>query len=568
MRKIVCSVVLLLFCASAPSSALLQGPRWSLHTHPGLLAGFKRQELPTGTAGALAVVERLKESDFTQKLEQFLDLCVQKAVSEIIVDGIQPELKGIYFHSERLESLGWKPLYDLFELLCLKSAERDIQVGISLTELGIHARGFYEGEFGLDAVRKITSQDLDPLFRELMERYPLRSVSEEEFPASWFVPVQGLAQQYGFRYVHRANTDDIVSLTGLGQRTTPLDAYSGLGTLSSRDYFPLVALGQENGVVNGSFPLIFPKHRRLIETNPWSSGKPFMENLILFRLLQTAAEEVTLLVGPDELSSLSYDLLVRAQRFLNLHDPSTPLMNLVVSGKARNRLDPGHVGWLHLVANLEPILLGVQAAGFRPLISEAPLRDAAAYYLYLVGPEVDDWIELERFLAGVEEKPVLVQLGGEISEELFSRVMTFLGIEKGQWRQGILPGSGLFRQQEVAFKGIDLYQGNVPTGWVHFEPKLAHLIMADSTSTPLIYRHPRISSRFLLNGNLLHREMGFPISQLLSDGKALQKPAICFIAVGKKTAFWALEDTEVDWIDPRTGEGILLEMKSGGFYLK
>ncbi len=568
MHRIVCSVVFLLFCASAVSPAVLQRPRWSLRIHPGLLVGLKRQDLTSGTASPLTVVERLKESDFTQKLEQFLDLCVQKAVSEIIVDGIQPELKGIYFQSERLESLGWKPLYDVLELLCLKSAEREIQVGISLTELGVQARGLYEGEFGLDTVRKLTTQDIEPLFRELMERYPLRTVSEEEFPASWFVLLQGLAQQYGFRYVHRANTDDIVSLTGLGQRTTPLDAYSGLRTLSSRDYFPLVALGQENGVVNGSFPLIFPQHRRLIETGPLSSGKRFMENLILFRLLQTAAEEITLLVEPDELSFLSYDLLVRAQQFLNLHDSSAPLLNLVVSGKVESRLDPGHVGWLHLVANLEPILLGVQAAGLRILISEAPLRNAAAYYLYLAGPEVRDWTKLENFFTGVEEKLVLVQLGGEISEELSSRVMNFLGIEKGQWRQGILSDSGLFRRREVAFKGIDLYQGNVPTGRVHFEPKLPHLIMADSTSTPLIYRHPQISSRFLLNGNLLHREMGFPISQLLSDGKAFQKPAICFIAMGKKTVFWALEDTEVDWINPRTGEEILLEMKSGGFYLK
>jgi hypothetical protein len=62
--------------------------------------------------------------------------------------------------------------------------------------------------------------------------------------------------------------------------------------------------------------------------------------------------------------------------------------------------------------------------------------------------------------------------------------------------------------------------------------------------------------------------MAFPLSRLLTNGKAFQKPAACLISMGKKTAFWALHDTEVDWINPRTGAGVLLEMKEQGFYVR
>ena len=563
MRVRVFLWLLPLWALSVPSS--LPSPRWSIHTHPGLLAGLKHKDFLSHNTSPLDIVTLLEKQSFTHEIESFLDLCLKKGISEVIVDGVQPELAGIYFRSPYLEHLGWKPLYDVLELLRRKAGPRNIEVGISLSELGVHARGFYGRDptlqHPLDGVKKLTEPDLRPFLSELVERYPLHSVTEEEFPPSWFPHLQELSRKHGFRYIHRAHTDDIVTLASAGQRSTPLEAYSGIKVLSSRDYSPLVSREEENSVINGLLPLIVPGHRRLVETSPWFSGRLFMENLILFRALDTAPEEVTLLMGPGDLLALSPDILRRASGLHNAFNPKARLLNLVVSGKPRQRLDPGHVAWLHLVANLEPILLGAQAAGLRPALTAAPLPEAAAYYVYLAGPTGADWIQLERILTNMEGKPVILQLGAPVSEDLVWRILRFLGVSGGAWRQAALPGSGFYRTQKVAFQGIDLYQGNLPTGYLDFQAQPQSTLMTDLTRVPMIYRHPDVPQRFFINGNLLNREMAFPISQLLADAKGLQKPATCLIGVGKRTAFWALQDTEVDWVHPETGIRLVLEMK-------
>lgn len=556
--------------ATPPRSSL----RWSIHTHPGLLAGLDREDLLDPAASPLRILPYLEKPSFTHRIESFLDLCLKRGIAEVILDGIQPELAGIYFRSPHLERLGWKPLFDVFEVVERKATLRKIEVGISLSELGIHARGFYgkpfasQGQHALDQVKRLTASDLEPFLSELLDRYHLHSVTEEEFPASWFSPLQDLSQKLGFRYIHRGHTDDIVAFSGVGQRSTPLEAYSTIEALSSRDYFPIISPGQENGVVNGSLPLIVPSRRRFVETSPWFSGTLFMENLILFRALQTAPEEITLLMGPSDLQALSPDVFPRASGLRATFEPARPLLNLVISGKPIDRLDSGHVAWLHLVANLESILLGAHAAGLRPALTEHLLPEAAAYYVYLAGPSGSDWIRLEKSLTNIEKKPLILQLGAPPTEDLLWRILRFLGISEGTWRQEILPPIGVYRNQRVAFQGINLYEGKVPTGYLYFEPEPESLLMVDPTWVPLIHRHPKLPHRFFINGNLLHREMAFPISQLLADAKGLQNPAVCFISVGKKTAFWALEDTEVDWVHPQTGARLVLEMKKNGFHVE
>lgn len=562
--KILSAFILVITVTALQADA---SPRWSVRTHPGLIAGLKHADYVSERISPADVPPLVEKPEFSNQIDTFLDLCVQKGISEVIIDALQPELGGIYFRSEILERFGWKPLPDVFDLLRPKAASRNIKIGISLSELGIHARGFYSDEYPLDKLQALQDSDFEPFLGELVQKYGIASVSEEEFPASWLRPFQDASEKHQLRYIHRANTDDVVAFTGVGQRTTPIKAYNGLRILSSRDYHPLTFPGQESGMANGSLPLLFATKGE-VEASPWFSGRRFMENALLFRAVQWAPEEFVLLVGPDELASVSPELLRNVSEFNGMHDPSRPLLNIVIKGEPKERLDSGHIGWLQSVSNLEPILLGAGAAGFRTILSVTPLREAAAYYVYLAGPSVTEWIELERNLSGVEKKPVLLQFGSAPSEDVFWRVMGFLEIKEGEWNQGILPAAGMFRNQKVNFQGLDLYQGHVPSGYVRFKPDLRAILMVDPGFVPLIYQHPKIATLFFINGNLLHREMAFPISQLLTDGRGLQKPSTCFIAVGKKTAFWALEETHVDWINPQTGENVVLEMKENGFYVQ
>lgn len=559
---------ILLFLLFSHAWAFGQAPRWSIHTHPGLIAGLSHEDFLGRKMSPLEIPALLQDPVFVRRLESFLDLCVEKGIEEVIVDGIQPELAGMYFRSPLLETHGWKVLFDVFEVLREKANQRRLRVGIGFSELGIHSRGLYERDYGLDKVKPLAVSELEPVLDDLVERYGLHSVTEEEFPSSWFLPLRQWAEGRGIRYVHRAHTDDIVSFAAAGERTTALVVYSGAQALSTRDYFPVVFAGQENGVVNGSLPLLMPGHARFVETSAWFSGPLFLENLVLFRTIDSAPEEFSFRAGPKDLEALSLRLRRRVNELVAAHDPAAPVLNLVVLGKPAERLDAGQVGWLQLVANLEPILLGAGAAGLRTVMTEKPVSEAAAYYVYLAGPHPEDWMGAENFLRGVEDKPVIVQLGAPLSENLLWRVMSYLEIREAHWQQEKLPTTGTYLNQRLAFQGIDLYEGNVPAGYLDFKTQPQQVLMrAETKLIPLIYRHPR-SPIYFVNGNVLHREMAFPVSQLLSNGRGLQKPAVCFIAVGKKTAFWALQDTEVDWIHPGTGLRLVLEMKKNGFHIE
>jgi hypothetical protein len=505
---------------------------------------------------------------FPARVAELADLCVERGVEEIILEGVQPELKGLYFRSPRLEEMGWQPLTDVLELVGAAAAQRSLRVGLNLTDLGLHARGLHDNRVELESVRPLAIADLEAVCSDLAARYRLHTLAEEEFPVEWFRPLDQLGRRLGFRYVHRCNTDDIVSLAAASPRTTPLQAYGGTQVLCTKDYFPMVFAGTENGAANGSLPLLLANHRKMVETTLWFSGPLFMENAALSRALAFAPEEVCLWLTPEGLRSLPGSFFSRVREMRSLQEPSLPVFNLVVLGKPVQRMDPGHVGWLQLAANLEAITMAAQAAGFRPVMTDRPSSEAQAFYLYLAGAEFAEWEVVESFLTSLTSKPVFVQFGARPDGTVLDAVMRFVGVRQYVWQDTLLPAFGMCRGQRVSFKGADLYEGKVPTGYCRFQAESGSVLMVDLSGQALIGRHPKIPARHLVNGSLLHRDMAFPLSRLLTNGKAFQKPAACLISMGKKTAFWALHDTEVDWINPRTGAGVLLEMKEQGFYVR
>ena len=565
MRGLIVAVFTILFgiWLLASEEAL---PRFSVRTHPGLLAGLTWQDFRRATFAPAEMLDLLESPDFPSRVETFLKLCGQRGISEVIVDGIQPELGGIYFRSTPLENRGWRPLPDVFSLLAASTNQQGIRLGINLSELGVHARGFLDDHPIVRRIAPLSRPDLTPFLEELRHRYGVESVAAEEFPADWVCPLSKWAQQLGLRYLHRGNADDIVTFASADPRSTPTRVYPCLSFLSTKDYRYLSSQQDPNGLVNGSLPLLANGPRLAVETTPWYSGSRFMANLLRFRTLQAAPQEFTLWMGPQELEVLPSDLLREVSQMRRHYDSSLPELNLVVLGGPQGRLDAGHRSWLHLVSNLEPIVMAVQAAGMRPVLTHRPLPGVAGYFVYLADPSPDDWAELER-LGAEASGPVLIQFGARARPEVQRQVLRFLGIEEGEWWSGVLPDFGLYRGLKVSVRGTDFYGGKVATGSIRFTPDINDVLMVDAAREPILYRSRSRPQRFLINGSLLHRQMAFPISQLLTDGRALQSPSDCFIAVGHKTAFWALQDTEVNWIDPRSGESVSLEMKQGGFYV-
>jgi len=111
-----------------------------------------------------------------------------------------------------------------------------------------------------------------------------------------------------------------------------------------------------------------------------------------------------------------------------------------------------------------------------------------------------------------------------------------------------------------------LYGGRIQTGFLRFQAPASSAPVRDPAGLPLIWTDPKAPLRFFVNSNLIGRDVAYPLSNLITSGRALQAPAACFISVGAKSVFWALGDTSVDWINPRTGDRISLDMKTYGFY--
>ena len=490
----VCAVVLT-FCGILSGPALLSRqailPRFSIRTHPGLLAGLTWQDFRQGGFTRADLLDRLRSSEFSVQVEAFLKRCRDRGITEVIVDGVQPELGGIYFRSDHLEARGWKRLTDVFALLAEQTTQHGLRLGINLSELGVHSRGFFQDQPVLRRIMPLEAGDLEPLVVEMRNRYGLVSLTAEEFPVSWFCPLTQIVEKLGLRYVHRGNSDDIITFAGANPRSTPIQAYPCISFLSTRDYRHLTSPQEPNGVVNGSLPLLINGPKRMVETTSWYSGTRFMRNLLRFRAVQAAPEEVTLWMGHKELKQLPLDLIHDVSRMRTLHDPSLPLLNLLVLGSPRKGLDSGHQAWLHLVANLEPILMAVQAAAMRPVLSQRPLSGMAGYYLYLAAPSLIEWSEAERQLDGETSKPILIQFGAEARPEVQRRILRFLEIEEGDWQSGSVPDPGLYRGKKVPVQGMDFYGGKVATGSIHFSPDIKDVLMVDASQQPILYRSPK-----------------------------------------------------------------------------
>jgi len=544
-------------------------PRWAVRVHPAVLAGIDYADMESGRVSPAEVVTKLKAPDFGSQLVSFLDLCRRQGISEIILDGVQPELKGIYFRSPELEKLGWVVLADVLGQLRAEAAKRDLKAGLSLSELGIHSRGLYEQEYGLQAVKELSLTGLESVFRDLSGTYSVSSVTEEEFPALWFQPLVNLSRLLNFTYVHRVSADDIVTLATGAQKTTPLNAFPQSLVLSTHDVDRLLAPGVEAAVTNGSLPLLLSPERAAVDVSDLHFGRLFLEGAILFRAVQAAPEAFTLEASRDTLVRLTPGLLRRASDLVGQHDDSAPLLNLVVLGTPRARLDPGQIAWLQLSANLEPLALAFGAAGYQVRMTNRILPDARAYYVYVAGDAREEWGVCQAVLEQRgREVPVFVQLGSEPQRGLLDDLSRFLGFRSATWVKGIIPPIGLYKGRQVTYKGPDLYDGHVPAGYLQLGVDSAQILLADGSHNALIAVSPSVPNRFFVNSNLIHREVAYPLSQLLTSGRALQRPAPCFIAVGKKTAFWALADTEVEWVHPGTGERLVLEMKQGGFHVE
>jgi hypothetical protein len=249
------------------------------------------------------------------------------------------------------------------------------------------------------------------------------------------------------------------------------------------------------------------------------------------------------------------------------YDSASPRLDLVVLGDPAGRLDPGHVAWLQLASNLEPIFLLSGAAGYRVSLAGEIRPDAQAYYVYLAGNAVEKWQKAEAALEKtLADKPIFVQFGSAPTAELLRETSRFLGLPPAEWTAGIPSPVGAYRGATLNFKGVDLYGGRVQTGYLRFQARGSSAPVQDPAGLPLIWANPDAPRRFFVNSNLIHRDVAYPLSNLITSGRGLQAPAACFISVGSKSVFWALEDTSLDWVHPRTGERISLEMKRYGFY--
>lgn len=540
---------------------------WAVRVHPGVLIGLTQADLAPSGLAPDEVVERLRRDDVQTRVGDFVALCVRKGVSEILMEGVQPELKGIYFRSPRLEQLGWVPLVDALAVLQEQAGKRGVKIGLVLSELGVHARGLYGADFGLDGVTKLDLTGLETVSRGLKTQYQLSSILEGDFPAAWIAPFERLATQLGFRYIRSSSADDLVNLTEEGQRTTPLAAFPKSLTLATRDESPLISAEASSAVTNGSLPLAVPSEKPpAIELTARSSGWLFLEGGAFFRAAQAAPDSIIWSADREVLERITPALLTRAQALADGYDGNAPRLDLVALAHPAGRLDAGQQAWLQLASNLEPIFLFAGAAGYRVSLTGEIRPDARAYYIYLAGNAVEKWKQAEATLGTIADRPVFVQFGSAPTPEMLRAVSQFLGLPQAEWEAGIPPPVGVFRGRQLVFKGIDLYGGRIQTGFLRFQAPASSAPVRDSAGLPLIWMDPKAPLRFFVNSNLIGRDVAYPLSNLITSGRALQAPAACFISVGAKSVFWALGDTSVDWINPRTGDRISLDMKTYGFY--
>ncbi len=460
-------------------------------------------------------------------VEDFVNSCYDKRYSIILFNAMPWDY---YFQSPTLQSLGWEYGGDLLSLLIQNAHEKGVKVYVDIQTLAWKLRDNY-GNPG----RTPTTEDVVQIVEELID-YGVDGISEEMFPSEWMAAVYEKCNDYGIPYIHKHIPYDVAWFNG--EESTVFDAYANCSILMTEDYYMNDDLARWEMAAGFAFPF---EKKLWIKSCPddWALGSiENMENVLAFRAVEYNPEYVFAMIydketfenfEPSEIGDM-------VENFT--YDDNKPILNVVIYlTHEKEDMD----AWQLFDISYSAIANAAEASGYRVFITDKPLEDASAYYVYTRG-RMNTTLHLPPSILSLfnQSKPVFFEVAYDLPRgDEWSTVRGYLGINQNEFET-------LFGTTRIlaTYEGTSYY--HLSNDWYLFNSIESQNVYGEVLSSGKV--HGKEYAFIIKNGNFvfingagLDGETSYPISNILND--ALQQPFQGVASVGKTSIFYAYEDT-------------------------
>ena len=459
-------------------------------------------------------------------VEDFVSSCKEKGYSLILFNAMPWDY---YFKSPTLQSLGWEYGGDLLAALINQSHGKGIKVYVDIQTLAWKLRDGYD-----NPGRIPDEKDVVNIVDELIN-YGVDGISEEMFPAEWMAGVYEKCNEYGLPYIHKHIPYDVAWFNE--ERSSVFRAYSNCSILMTEDYYmndDLVRWEMAAGFAHSLNKNLWVKSC----PEEWAVGSiENMENVLVLRTLQYNPQYVfAMIYSKDDFEEFQpKEVREIANNFS--YDGNKPIFNIVVYlTNDKEDMD----AWQLFDVGYPAIASAAEASGYTTYITNEPLENAAAYYIYTRG-RMNTTLHLPSSILSLfnQSKPVFFEVAYDLPLS-------------GEW--GIIRNKVGINQKEFEslfgtwgvkgkYEGIEYY--HLSDDWYLFNPIEPQDVYGNILSTGNFrgkeYAFVIKNNNFVfVNGAGLDEEASFPISNILND--ALQQPFHGVANVGRTSIFYAYEE--------------------------
>ena len=462
-------------------------------------------------------------------VENFVNACYEKGYDAILIN-VMPW--KYYFESPTLENLGWEFGGDLLKPLIQEAHSKGIKVFADVQTLAWKVREDYN-----NPGRKPTKEDVANIVLELIE-YGVDGISEELFPAEWMEEVYMICNEHNVTYIHKHIPFDVVFF--YFDESTAFEAYSNCNIIMTEDYYMNDDLARNE--MSAGFCNSLNKEL-WIKSCPedWALGSiNDMENVLAMRALQYNPNYIfAMIYEKEDFEEFEPHIMEEIIDNFSYAEKEKVLNVIVYIGDEKEDLD----AWELFDINYAFIANSAGASGYKVYITNEPMKNADAYFIYTRG-RVNDTLHLPSSILSLfnqSNKLVFLEVANDLpNDEEWREIRKKFGIDESKEFWSIFG----MKRIKAKYNGIEYY--HLSNEWYLFnniEPEdVKGNVLSYGEINGTTYAFIIKKDNFIfINGAGLDAQVSFPISNLLND--ALQSPFDGVCSVAKTSCFYAYNDS-------------------------
>lgn len=492
-----------------------------------------------------------EDSDWRVNVVQNLDWLSKTGCNTLLVDVMDPGRGTYFFKSDGLKETGYNEYTDAMGLVVQEAHKHNITIFADHTVLAWRLDDYQTKRYGIGG-KKLSIEQVQEVTATLLDTYDFDGIVEESYPLEY---VEGIARVVHQRpekiYIHKFD-----------------DPWNNADIFMSEDYVGFLSFENVKKVSGaaanniGLFNALFSHAKAVgkpgwvkVTTDRYDLPEGASHNVMLLRAVQFGSDGYFWMPSKENGRKLlrnndpKMDVNILGGYLEWLRNPieEKPVANVVLSLPFRKEEEYREASYLFLVHAFGPVSNGLMLAEYDVQTTyDEVLPDADVYVVFAIGNVEEVTLDLssEMFNLLTQDKPVLFVVWGITDTGTWKKALPYFGISD-DW-DAVTTG----RIDEVTYQGYTLlwsppviWEYPIHTSVIGVEDVCGDIVVSGKKDNKDIALITKNGNKYLINANALHLETTFIVTRLFTE--SLNEPFYGYGILGKRSAFLALEDTQL-----------------------